>query len=94
MRLYINTVPHRPVNHGRVGGVRSASMFDGEYFCATENCLLHVRAGDPGVHGSGEWARLGNALIVSRSLRDDGALICDLCRQSMVAAGRDLPLTG
>ena len=59
----------------------SGIVFSGEYFCGNPVCALHVRAGDPGVRGSGEWATLGNGITVTRSVCSDGTMICDLCRR-------------
>jgi hypothetical protein len=48
---------------------------DGLYFCANPACLLHVRAGDPGVHGRGNWA-----------LIDGGIMVCEAARRACSAA--------
>ena len=37
-------------------------------FCSNPDCQLFVRAGDPGVMGSGNWAQLPDGQIVGRSL--------------------------
>jgi hypothetical protein len=54
-----------------------------ECFRANPDCLLHVRAGDPGVQRCGHWAQLPNGLIVSHSIYED-RLWCDLCLRAAV----------
>jgi len=39
---------------------------------------LYVRAGDPGVIGSGNWAQLRDGRIVGRSIYS-GVYLCDVC---------------
>ena len=51
-----------------------------EPFCSNPDCLLHVREGDPGVQGSGNWAQLGNGRIVGRGIYI-GLYFCDDCRR-------------
>ena len=64
-------------------------MFYSEFFCANEGCPLHVRPGDPGVSGAGEWAQLRNGLLVSRSADANGRMVCDLClRQNAIRQPR------
>lgn len=48
------------------------------HFCFRPTCCLHVRPGDPGVQGEGNWARIDGGLIIGRRLID-GAYLCDLC---------------
>lgn len=50
----------------------------GAYFCATPHCVLHVRAGDAGTRGAGQWATLSTGLTVGRRLVNSNYL-CDLC---------------
>jgi hypothetical protein len=38
-------------------------------FCSNPDCVLYVRAGDPGVVGSGNWAQLPYS----------GVYLCDVC---------------
>jgi hypothetical protein len=47
-------------------------------FCANPVCPLHLRPGDQGVEGAGNWARLPCGAIVSRQ-SVDGRMLCDLC---------------
>jgi hypothetical protein len=47
-------------------------------FCSNPDCILCVRAGDPGVIGSGNWAQLPDGRFLGRSLQG-GAYLCDLC---------------
>jgi len=47
-------------------------------FCANPDCVLYVRAGDPGVIGSGNWAELADGRIVGRGLHN-GVYLCDGC---------------
>ena len=53
-------------------------------FCANPRCELHVRAGNPGVHGFGNWAQLSDGRIVGRSFYRDGFL-CDTCFRKLDA---------
>jgi hypothetical protein len=56
------------------------------YFCANECCALHVRAGDPGVRGAGNWARLPDGRTVGRS-RYSGRVLCDFCGREELRTG-------
>jgi hypothetical protein len=47
-------------------------------FCGNPDCVLYVRAGDPGVVGSGNWATLSDGRVIGRSLYG-GILLCDSC---------------
>jgi len=58
-----------------LGGVRGA------WFCSNEDCVLHVRIGDPGVHGSGEWAVRPDGIVTSRQVVQ-GRMLCDVCGQA------------
>ena len=49
-------------------------------FCANPRCELHVRAGDPGVHGVGNWALLPDGRWIGRGIYR-GLLLCDPCGQ-------------
>ena len=49
-----------------------------EFFCSNPRCRFHVRVGDPGVHGFGDWARLADGTTASHHWVD-GDLLCDLC---------------
>jgi hypothetical protein len=49
----------------------------GSFFCANTSCELHVRPGDPGVRGQGNWVEL-RGLWVGRRLVA-GRMICDFC---------------
>jgi hypothetical protein len=55
------------------------------YFCANEACVLHVRPGDAGVRGEGNWARLPNGLMVGRNCYN-GRVLCDFCGRVELAA--------
>ena len=35
-------------------------------FCASPSCVLHVRPGDANVRGRGNWADLGDGIIIGR----------------------------
>lgn len=58
-------------------------MLPGTPFCANPACVLHVRTGDPGVTGSGNWARLANGLWYGRAAIGV-ALYCDACVRLIV----------
>jgi hypothetical protein len=47
-------------------------------FCANPGCILHVRPGDPQVHGSGNWAQLSDGTIIGRR-RVELTMLCDRC---------------
>lgn len=47
-------------------------------FCANPSCPLHLRPGDQGVQGSGNWAELPCGAIVGRQAVD-GHMFCDPC---------------
>lgn len=47
-------------------------------FCSNPDCRLYVRAGDPGVIGSGNWAEFPDGRIVGRSIYS-GVYLCDVC---------------
>lgn len=50
----------------------------GNVFCNNPACDLHVRAGDPGVRGFGNWAVLASGLTIGRGLYH-GVYLCDRC---------------
>lgn len=50
----------------------------GAFFCANPECVLHVRAGDPGVTGEGDWAVLADGRTFGRS-RHGNTVLCDAC---------------
>ena len=47
-------------------------------FCSNPDCVLYVRAGDPGVVGAGNWAELPDGRMVGRSIYG-GVYLCDPC---------------
>ena len=47
-------------------------------FCANPACPLHLRPGDQGVQGAGNWAELPCGAIVGRQAVD-GHMLCDPC---------------
>ena len=59
----------------------------GEWFCANPSCVLHVRAGERGVRGAGEWAVRPDGVVTSRR-RVGGEMFCDVCAR---AAGEEEP---
>ena len=63
---------------------------DGEPFCMNPECVLHVRRGDPGVHGSGEWAVRPDGIRTSRA-RYGGVMLCDLCGRAWIQGRLALP---
>lgn len=48
------------------------------WFCGNPDCELHVRVGDQGVCGAGEWAVRGDGVVTSRAVYR-GRVLCDLC---------------
>lgn len=53
--------------------------FESNYpFCSNLRCKLHIRAGDTGVHGFGNWARMPDGRMISRGLYN-GIFLCDPC---------------
>lgn len=55
-----------------------ALMEHDSFFCANIGCNLHVRPGDPNVHGSGNWARFEDGTLLGRR-RVDSTMLCDRC---------------
>ncbi len=47
-------------------------------FCGNPHCALHVRSGDRGVNGAGNWAVLADGRIIGRILCG-GIYMCDTC---------------
>lgn len=69
-----------------------------DWFCANPACELHVRPGDPGVHGAGEWAVRADGVVTSRRPYG-GRWLCDLCCRRQddgvnVAAATDVRRAG
>ena len=56
----------------------------GDYFCANPRCVLHVREGDVGVHGRGNWAQLPHGRWASRS-RYGEVMLCNDCGRAWLA---------
>jgi hypothetical protein len=54
-----------------------AVAFVDEPFCSNQSCHLHVRDGDAGVTGEGNWA-LVDGLVFGRG-RYNGKMLCDRC---------------
>jgi hypothetical protein len=50
----------------------------GAYFCANPECALHVRVGDPGVAGEGDWIVLADGRTYGRC-RHGSEVLCDAC---------------
>jgi hypothetical protein len=57
---------------------RAEAVELGAYFCANSSCALHVRAGDPGVTGEGDWIVLPDGRTFGR-LRHGDRVLCDAC---------------
>ena len=57
----------------------------GSYFCTHPECVLHVRAGEPGVEGFGNWAVLPSGVQVGRG-RYESRYLCDRCGKAHRAA--------
>jgi hypothetical protein len=47
-------------------------------FCTNADCVLHVRRGDPGVEGWGDWAVRPDGVVTGRAMYG-GRVLCDLC---------------
>jgi hypothetical protein len=50
----------------------------GAYFCGNPACALHVRVGDPGVAGEGDWIVLPDGRTFGR-FRYGAEVLCDAC---------------
>lgn len=48
------------------------------HFCSNSRCIFHVRVGDPGVNGVGDWCTTADGITTSHCWVD-GELLCDLC---------------
>lgn len=59
-------------------GALAESVAHGAYFCANPECALHVRAGDTGVEGEGDWIVLDDGRTYGRSRHGD-RMLCDAC---------------
>ena len=57
----------------------------GDYFCANPACVLHVREGDGGVRGRGNWAVFADGRTASRSRYGD-RMLCDECGRAWLRA--------
>jgi hypothetical protein len=58
--------------------------FESDYpFCSNLRCELHVRAGDTGVYGFGNWARMPDGRMISRGLYN-GVFLCDPCGRAEI----------
>jgi hypothetical protein len=55
----------------------------GAYFCANPACELHVRVGDAGVQGRGNWAVLADGTTWGRARYGD-RMLCDRCGRAWV----------
>ena len=55
-----------------------------QLFCHNVECLLHVRPGDPGVSGHGNWAMTSDGIVVSRT-RVGQYMFCDRCARRVIA---------
>jgi hypothetical protein len=53
----------------------------GEPFCCNPDCVLHVRSGDAGVQGTGNWAQLPDGTLIGRGVYH-GLYLCDPCGRS------------
>lgn len=56
----------------------------GAYFCTNPDCELHVRSGEPGVQGVGNWATCPDGHLVGRA-RYGGRMLCDDCGRALLA---------
>jgi hypothetical protein len=65
-------------NAPKVIDPRSEAIELGAYFCANPDCALHVRIGDPGVAGEGNWMVLPDGRTYGR-LRRGAEVLCDAC---------------
>jgi len=57
----------------------------GYNFCSNPHCPhgLHVRAGDQGVIGEGNWVELVNGAIIGRGIYQ-GVYLCDPCGRTLL----------
>jgi hypothetical protein len=69
-----------------MGEATYATPFDdGDVFCANPACVLHVRSGDDGVEGSGQWAVIDGVTYDRHPLEAGGRCYCSACRRRMLA---------
>jgi hypothetical protein len=61
-------------------------LLDGEPFCGNPRCRLHVRPGDAGVSGEGNWAVVDGMAVGGG--RYDGQMLCDRCGTTLLRDGR------
>jgi hypothetical protein len=63
------------------------------YFCSNPDCPngLHVRAGDRGIEGDGNWAELSSGVIIGRVIVQ-GAYLCDGCTRALIAGAVKLTI--
>jgi hypothetical protein len=81
MRCTVYKHSRNPPRFFQAATIPQAAMhgFEKDFpFCSNPDCILYVRAGDPGVIGSGNWAELPDGRIVGRILCG-GIYLCDLC---------------
>ena len=65
--------------------------FESDYlFCSNLRCELHVRAGDTGVGGFGNWAHLPDGRIIGRGLYN-GVFLCDPCGRTEIGVAVQTP---
>jgi hypothetical protein len=65
------------------------AAFESDFpFCGNPACPLHVRAGDPGVAGLGNWARLPDGRWVGRGYYG-GVFLCDPCGRVAIGTRHD-----
>ena len=57
---------------------RAQAVELGAFFCGNPGCALHVRAGEPGVTGEGDWIVLPDGRTYGRFKYGDRVL-CDAC---------------
>jgi hypothetical protein len=58
--------------------------FEHEYpFCSNPHCELHVRAGDRGVEGCGNWAQMPDGRLIGRGTYE-GIFLCDPCGRKTI----------
>ena len=67
-------------------------------FCGNPQCALHVRPGDKGVIGAGNWAVLQDGRVIGRVLCG-GIYLCDSCAREWIAVAvfepeREPPVRG
>lgn len=55
------------------------------YFCHRASCTLHIRTGEAGVEGHGDWATLPNGFQLSRR-RVGPHMYCDRCASVQLSA--------